>query len=162
MPKKVRAKKGPKRVGNPERTRAFKEAREQYGFREYDLHAYAGQLKQSWIGDHLDINTVQKVAPRAFQATFQSAIGKRGRPRFTLPGTGKGRNQFDSLEGKNQAAGILLREVGGQSVIKWKGLVLNLVFPRMMRSFSTGWKVRSSMFAWYGARFEAETGSMLN
>lgn len=123
IPKKVKAKKGKKMVGNPERTRAFKEVREQYGFQEYDLHAYAGQIKQSWIGDHLDINTVQKVATRAFQATFQYAIGQRGKPRF------KGRNQFDSVEGKNQAAGILLREENDWPVIKWKGLVLSLRVP---------------------------------
>ncbi|MCG3212561.1 MAG: IS200/IS605 family transposase ISCbt1 [Anaerolineae bacterium] len=123
MPKKVKPQKGKKMVSNPERIKAFKEVREQYGFREYDLHAYAGQIKQSWIGEHLDINTVQKVATRAFQATFQYAVGKRGRPRF------KGKNQFDSVEGKNQAAGILLRDVEDQPVIKWKGLVLNLRVP---------------------------------
>ena len=40
IPKKVKAKKSRKMVGNPERTQAFKKVREQYGFREYDLHAY--------------------------------------------------------------------------------------------------------------------------
>jgi len=123
IPKKVKVKKGKKMVSNPERSRAFQDVRERYGFQEYDLHAYAGQIKQSWIGDHLDINTVQKIATRAFQATFQYAVGKRGKPRF------KGKNQFDSVEGKSQTSGILLRYEDSQPVIKWKGLKLNLNVP---------------------------------
>ena len=118
LPKKAKNKKG-QWVANPERTKAFKEARAAYGFGEYDLHAYAGQVKQSWIGDHLDINTVQKIATRAFNAVFQYAISKRGKPRF------KGKNQFDSVEGKDNKMGIMFKG----SFIKWKGLELDLSIP---------------------------------
>jgi len=46
------------------------------------------QFNHCWIGAHLDINTIQKLATRAFKAAQQYAFGRRGRPRF------KGRNQI--------------------------------------------------------------------
>jgi len=123
LPKTVKAnKKGTAcrgRKPNPERTKAFAECRAEYGFGEYDLHAYAGQVKQSWIGEHLDSLTVQKIATRAFKATMRYAVGNNGKPRF------KGRNQFASVEGKTNAAGMVLRE----DQIRWKGLILNLIIP---------------------------------
>ncbi|HEC33467.1 MAG TPA: transposase, partial [Chloroflexi bacterium] len=73
------------------RSRAFREANAAVGFREYDLHAYAAQFNHCWIGDHLDINTIQKLATRAFKAVQQYGFGKRGRPRY------KGRNQMDTV-----------------------------------------------------------------
>ncbi len=64
------------------RAAAFREANEQHGFREYDLHAWAGEhIAHEWLGEHLDSLTVQKIATRAFQAVQQYAFGKRGRPR---------------------------------------------------------------------------------
>jgi hypothetical protein len=98
-----------------ERTAAFRFANARFGFREYDLHAWAGkQIKRQWLGKHLDINTVQKLATRAFQATQDYAVGKHGRPRF------KGRYQLDSLEGKSNQAGIRWRD----DHIEWSGLHL--------------------------------------
>ncbi len=96
------------------RAAAFKAVNEQFGFQEFDLHAYAVQFSHSWLGEHLDSNTVQKVATRAFQAAQQHAFGKRGQPRF------KGKGQFDSVEGKTNASGILWRE----NAVKWTGLEL--------------------------------------
>jgi len=94
------------------RARAFREANKVVGFREYDLHSWAKQFNHCWLGEHLDINTIQKLATRAFKAVQQHSFGKRGRPRF------KGRNQMDSVEGKSNASGIRWRE----PCVEWLGL----------------------------------------
>ena len=99
------------------RSRAFREANAAAGFREYDLHAYAKQFGHSWIGDHLDAFTIQKLATRAFKAVQQYGFGKRGRPRF------KGRNQMDTVEGKSNASGIRWRE----NRVEWLGLKLEAI-----------------------------------
>jgi putative transposase len=99
------------------RSIAFRAAQETTGFREYDLHAYAKQFGGSWLGEHLDSLTIQKTATRAFLAVQQFAFGKRGKPRF------KGRNWYDSLEGKTNASGILWRE----NKVRWFGLELPAV-----------------------------------
>jgi hypothetical protein len=85
-------------------TATFREARKQVQGRAYDLHAYAQQFSQSWLGAHLDSLTVQ-----------QYAFGKRGRPRF------KGKNQLLSVEGKNNDSGIRWRK---DCQVVWKGLTL--------------------------------------
>src|SRR6266852_1427361 len=64
------------------RSAAFAAVRQQFGFREYALHTYAVQFSHSWLGEHLDSNTVQKLATRAFLATQRYAFGKVGKPRF--------------------------------------------------------------------------------
>jgi putative transposase len=46
------------------RTRAFRDANAAVGFGEYDLHIYAAQFNHCWMGEHLDINTIQKLATR--------------------------------------------------------------------------------------------------
>jgi putative transposase len=97
-----------------ERHEAFKQANKQAGFREYDLHHYAVQFSHSWLGEHLDSNTVQKVATRAFLAVQQYALGKRGKPRF------QGKRRFDSVEGKSNKCGLLWRE----NEVRWIRLVL--------------------------------------
>ena len=109
-----RARKAPR---GKARTRALREANAAVGFREYDLHAYAAQFNHCWIGGHLDTNTIQKLAPRAFKAVQQYGFGKRGRPRF------KGRNQMDTVEGKSNTSGIRWREKG----VEWRGLELEAV-----------------------------------
>ncbi len=99
------------------RSRAFREANAAVGLREYDLHAYAAQFNHCWIGDHLDIHTIQKLATRAFRAVQQYAFGKRGCPRF------KGRNQMGTVEGKSNASGIRWRE----NRVEWLGLKLEAI-----------------------------------
>jgi transposase len=99
------------------RAHAFRKANAAVGFREYDLHAYATQFNHCWLGEHLDINTIQKLATRAFRAVQQHGFGKRGRPRF------KGKNQMDSVEGKSNASGIRWRE----PCVEWLGLKLETI-----------------------------------
>jgi hypothetical protein len=96
------------------RAAAFKAVNERHGFREYGLHAYAQQFGHSWLGEHLDSLTVQKLATRAFLAAQRCAFGQGGRPRF------KGKGWFDSVEGKTNKSGILWRE----GRVKWLGLEL--------------------------------------
>jgi len=99
------------------RAHAFRKANAAVGFREYDLHAYAKQFNHCWLSQHLDINTIQKLATRAFKAVQQHGFGKRGRPRF------KGKNQMDSVEGKSNASGIRWRE----PCVEWLGLKLETI-----------------------------------
>ncbi len=102
------------------RTRAFREANADVGFREYAIHAYSVQFNHSWLGDHLDSTAIQKLATRAFKAVEQYAFGKRGRPRF------KGCNQMDSVEGKSNKTGIRWRE----DRVIWLGLELLPIIDR--------------------------------
>jgi len=103
------------------RNSAFRAAKDQAGFREYDLHAYAKQFGQAWLGEHLDSLTIQKLATRAFLAVQQYTFGKKGKPRF------KGKGWFDSVEGKTNTSGILWRE----NTVKWLGLGLSaLINPK--------------------------------
>ena len=85
---------------DPVRPKLFAQARERHGFREYDLHAYAGTLRKSWLGEHLDSLTVQKLASRAYAAANLLLLGRAKRVRF------KGPKQMDTLEGKNNTSGI--------------------------------------------------------
>lgn len=96
------------------RAAAFRAVNERFAFREYDLHAYAKQFSHSWLGGHLDSNTVQKLATRAFLAAERYAFGQNGKPRF------KGQGWFDSVEGKTNASGIRWRA----DRVEWSGLTL--------------------------------------
>src|SRR6266496_3556757 len=87
-----------------ERAAAFRALDVQFGLREYDLHAYATRFSRSWLGEHLDANTIQTLASRAHTAVRQYQFGARGRPRF------KGKGQFHSVEGKSNKQGIRWRD----------------------------------------------------
>jgi hypothetical protein len=89
------------RTQKQERQAAFSALRKAYGFSEYALHAFATHANTSWIGDHLDSNTAQILATRAYRATNRVCIGKARRVRFKSKGRG-----LDSLEGKSNRAGI--------------------------------------------------------
>ena len=82
------------------RTEAFRQARQAAEFGEYALHTYAKQFGHSCLGDHLDSLVVQTVATRAYHAAKEYILGKKGKPRF------KGKNQFDSVEGKANTSGL--------------------------------------------------------
>lgn len=84
-----------------ERQRLFSEMRTEYGFSEYALHAYATSARCHWMADHLDANTAQKLATRAFQAAQRVCLGQAKKVRFKSKGRG-----LDSLEGKNNTTGI--------------------------------------------------------
>ncbi|MEB3357542.1 MAG: transposase [Synechococcales bacterium] len=101
-----------------ERTKAFQSAREFVGYTEYALHSYATEIRNGgggWIAKHIDANTAQKLATRAFGATERVNFGKAKRVRF------KSKNQLDSLEGKTNTTGIRWKN----EQFQWSGLVLN-------------------------------------
>src|SRR5215472_11036747 len=64
-------------------------------------HAFATQANTSWIADHLDANTAQTLASRAYQAANRVCVGKARRVRFRSKGRG-----LSSLEGKTNKQGI--------------------------------------------------------
>ena len=104
---------------NRERTEAFKALNAKFGFSEYDLHAYATQIRKSWIGDHIDSAAAQKLATRAFKAVQRVAFGLAKRVRF------KGKNQLKSVEGKTNKSGIRYIEETGH--VEWSGLKLKCI-----------------------------------
>lgn len=102
--------------GKP-RTEAFKKARQQYRYSDYDLQAYATIVanKSKWIAQKVDSNTPQKLASRAFQASEKVLFGRAKKVRFKVP------TRFRSIEGKTNKQGI--RWTGEQLV--WGKLKLN-------------------------------------
>jgi len=135
MPKTVNGK------PNKERTSAFKALNAKFGFSEYDIHAYATKIRNSWISEHLDSTTAQKLATRAFSAVQRIAFGQAKRVRFKgrvpcahqcgneaqipdgrVQRTQQGKNQLKSVEGKTNATGIRYIEKTGH--VEWNGLKL--------------------------------------
>lgn len=106
---------------NPERKKAFKKAWESYSFSDYYLQGYSTKIRDSWIKDHIDADTAQKLATRAFKAARNVLIGRAKRVRF------KGVNQMDSLEGKSQRSP--LKWDAENQIVRWgkKGLSLSPV-----------------------------------
>ncbi|GAC1465740.1 MAG: hypothetical protein NVSMB70_11510 [Chamaesiphon sp.] len=66
------------------RSTAFQKAREAYRFSDYDLQAFANKtaIASVWIKSHLDANTIQKIATRAFKAVGRMMFGLAKRVRF--------------------------------------------------------------------------------
>ena len=85
---------------DPERKRLFAQARVQHACSDYALQAFAKPFLHSWLGEHLDSHTIQKLASRAYGAANRLLVGRAKRVRF------KGRHQLDSVEGKTNAKGI--------------------------------------------------------
>lgn len=103
---------------NDERKEAFTKARKQFGFSEYDLHSYAVQFGKSWLGEHLDANTIQTIASRAYRAVNEYAMKKRGKPRFKSKG-----RPMKSVQGKTNKQGIRFKD----NQIHWFGLTVPLI-----------------------------------
>ncbi len=121
MPQLVKDNKN-KMMANKKRTSIFKQARGNYGFREYDIHKYVTNFySKTWLAEHIDSLTAQKIATRAFSAVEQYCYGKRGKPRF------KGKNRFCSIEGKNNTSG--LRFIDGKVVCTAKGSPVLVIQP---------------------------------
>lgn len=101
------------------RNTAFGKAREFYRFSDYDLQAFANKtaIASIWIKSHLDANTIQKIATRAYKALERLVFGKAKKVRF------KQKGQFASLEGKTNKQGI--RWVGNS--VEWLGLELKAI-----------------------------------
>jgi transposase len=106
---------------NPqERRQLFKAVRTQYGFREYDLIAFAGEMRRAcWMAQHIDGKTAHELGRRVFRAVEPYSYGTRGRPRFKHPQ----RRPLTSLESQSNKAGIRWRQLQ----VLWTGLCLTPV-----------------------------------
>lgn len=98
-----------------ERNNLFKQAREQQDYSEYGIHRYSTYIRKSWIGEHIDSTTAQKLATRAFNASQKVAFGQAKKVRF------KGKNQLDTVEGKSNKTGIRWKS----EKLLWDGLSLS-------------------------------------
>ena len=84
-----------------ERNALFSLLRKEYGFSEYVLHAYLAHVNTTWIADHIDANTAQILATRAYHAANKVCLRQVNKVRFKSKGRG-----LDSLEGKSNKQGI--------------------------------------------------------
>jgi len=117
---------------NKERTKAFIQLNNKYRFTEYDIHHYAAGIRNSWINEHIGIHIAQKIATRAFKAVQKKAFGIAKNVRF------KGKNQFDSLEGKNNATGLIFKN----NTLTWSGLEIPCIIDTDNDLISYGLKHR--------------------
>jgi putative transposase len=99
---------------NKERIEAFHELDKKYKFTDYDIQHYAVGIRDSWINEHIGVHIAQKIATRAFKAVQKKAFGKAKNVRF------KGKNQFDTLEGKNNETGLRFKKEN--ETLSWSGL----------------------------------------
>src|SRR5665811_1472604 len=97
---------------NPERTQAFNTLNRKEGFTDYAIQHYATGIRNSWIEEHIGTHIAQKLATRAFKAIQKKAFGTAKNVRF------KGKNQMDSLEGKNNETGLRFKD----NILYWSGL----------------------------------------
>src|SRR5207245_2439558 len=65
------------RTHKQERNAAFSQLRQQYGFSEYALHAFAKTANCSCIADHLDAVTAQTLATRPYRAMNRVRLLRR-------------------------------------------------------------------------------------
>ncbi len=111
-----------------EKTEAFKSLNRKYEFTEYDIHHYAAGIRHGWIQDHINIHIAQKLATRAFKAVQKKAFRKAKNVRF------KGKNQFDTLEGKNNETGLIFRD----NTLYWAGLEIPCIIDDTNELISYG------------------------
>lgn len=105
------------RTKKKERCEAFKKAREQYRYSEYDLHSFASITSKNakWIAQMIDSNTQQKLATRAFKASERVMLGMASYVRYKMP------SRFRSVEGKTNKQGLRWKDdclVWGKLVLK--------------------------------------------
>src|SRR6266566_822474 len=84
-----------------ERRAAFSALREQYGFSDYALQAFAKEARVSWLAEHLEAVLAQTLASRAYRALNRVCLGKAKRVRFKSKSRG-----LDSIENKRNDTGL--------------------------------------------------------
>ena len=120
---------------NKERTDAFKQLNKKYEFTDYDLQHYAVGVRDSWINEHIGVHIAQKIATRAFKAVQKKAFGIAKNVRF------KGKNQFDSLEGKNNETGLIFKN----NTLTWSGLEIPCIIANWAFLFSCHFYFKSHL-----------------
>ena len=106
------------------RSEAFKLARGSFRYSDYELQSYANwvAISSQWIKQHLDANTIQKIATRAFKASERVVYGLAKKVRF------KGKGQFSSIEGKTNEQGIRWTREG----VVWNSELHKLCLPAII------------------------------
>lgn len=113
---------------NKERTEAFKQLNKKYEFTDYDIQHYAVGVRDSWINEHIGVHIAQKIGTRAFKAVQKKAFGIAKNVRF------KGKNQFDSLEGKNNQTGLMFEN----NTLYWSGLEIPCIVDQENKLIAYG------------------------
>ena len=102
-----------------DRAAAFSALREQYGFSEYALHAYAKTARCTFLAEHLDAVLAQTLATRAYRALNWVCLGQGKRVRFKSKARG-----LNSLENKRNDTGLRFvletPEEGHHGYLMWK------------------------------------------
>ena len=117
---------------NKERTKAFNELNRKEEFTDFDIQHYATGIRNSWIEEHIHAHIAQKLATRAFKAVQKKAFGMAKNVRF------KGKNQMDSLEGKNNETGLIFKN----NTLFWSGLEIPCIVDLENDLISYGLKHR--------------------
>jgi len=84
-----------------DRAAAFSALREQYGFSEYALHAYAKTARCSFLAEHLEAVLAQTLATRAYRALNRVCLGQARRVRFKSK-----TRRLDTIENKRNDTGL--------------------------------------------------------
>lgn len=96
----------------------FKKLREEYRYREYDLHAYTKQWNKKGSSLSIGASVSQQLSKRVYNAVDAYQKGKRGKPRF------KRKNRLNSIEDKAIKANIRLKAL----TVYYLGLRLPLMY----------------------------------
>lgn len=112
-------------------SKAYKEAygamEARYGFREYDLNAWAKGFTGTWVAEGLNGQVFRALVRRAFMTVKKYSLGKIGEPGFR----GK-REPLESIENSCNTQGLMWRE----GVLYWNAndLALRAVIERTPRN----------------------------
>lgn len=96
----------------------FKKLAEEYGYREYDLHAYTKKWNKKGYFLSIGAEISQKLATRVYNAIEEYKKGKRGKPRF------KRKNRLNSIEGKSLKGNLRFKDL----TVYYLGLILPLMY----------------------------------
>lgn len=106
MPRGDRESKSPaQRKQANEKADAYADLDKEFSFSSYDLQSFARQFGYSWIGHHLDSQTVKRLAERAFIWVKEYKTDRdRGKPKF------KRYKTLNAVESINNLQGIIWRD----------------------------------------------------
>lgn len=102
-----------------DRNRIFRVLNQEYGLEEYKIHAFVTRMYQHF-DRHIDSNTAQKIATRAWSSFKDLLYKKAKKVHFKKFGT------MDSVEGKTNKSGITFRG----DILKWNGLNIPVVIDK--------------------------------
>jgi hypothetical protein len=88
------------KVHKQERQALFSALRQNYAFSQEALHASATKARTAWIVDHIESNTAQRLATRAYQAAKRVCLGQAKKLRVKSR-----RRGLESVEGKTNNQG---------------------------------------------------------